>query len=54
MRSAIKYACTVPRVLRDFDLRVTALARPRSNCTVIYRPVLSSERALKTYKTVNV
>jgi hypothetical protein len=43
-----------PRVLRDFDLRVTALARPRSNCTVIYRSVLSSERALQTYKIVNV
>jgi hypothetical protein len=36
-----------PWVLRDFDPRVTALARPRSNCTVNYRPVLSSERALK-------
>jgi hypothetical protein len=43
-----------PWVLRDFDLRVTALARLRSNCTVIYRPVLSSERALQTYKPVNV
>jgi hypothetical protein len=40
--------------VKDFDLRVTALARPRSNCTVIYRPVLSSERALQTYKPVNV
>jgi hypothetical protein len=27
--------------------RVTALVRPRSNCTVNYRPVLSSERALQ-------
>jgi hypothetical protein len=34
-----------PLVLRDFDLGVTALTRPRSNFTVIYRPVLSSERA---------
>jgi hypothetical protein len=25
-----------------------------NNCTVICRPVLSSERALQTYKTVNV
>jgi hypothetical protein len=24
------------------------------NCTVIYRPALSSERALQTYKSVNV
>jgi hypothetical protein len=30
-----------------FGPRVTALARPRSNCTVNYRPVLSSERALQ-------
>jgi hypothetical protein len=29
---------------------VTALARPRSNCTVIYRSVLSSERALQNNK----
>jgi hypothetical protein len=28
-------------------VRVTALGRPRSNCTVNYRPVLSSERALQ-------
>jgi hypothetical protein len=27
------------------DPRVTALARPRSNCIVNYRAVLSSERA---------
>jgi hypothetical protein len=33
-----------PWVLRDFDPRVTALARPRSNCTVNYRPTLSSDR----------
>jgi hypothetical protein len=33
-------------VLRDFDPRVTALARLRSNSTVNYRTVLSSERAL--------
>jgi hypothetical protein len=32
---------------------VTALERSRNNCTVIYRPVLSSERALQTYKPVN-
>jgi hypothetical protein len=38
----------------DFDLRVTALAGPRSNCTVIYRPVLSSERALQNYTPVTV
>jgi hypothetical protein len=31
-------------VLRDFDQRVNGLARHRSNCTVHYRPVLSSER----------
>jgi hypothetical protein len=42
-----------PWVLRDFHLRVTALARSRSNCTVIYRPVLSSDRALQNYKTRN-
>jgi hypothetical protein len=29
---------------------MTALARPRSNCTVNYRPVLSSERALQNNK----
>jgi hypothetical protein len=28
----------------DFDPRVTALAKPRSNCAVSYRPTLSSER----------
>jgi predicted alpha/beta-fold hydrolase len=28
----------------DFDPRVTALARYRNNCTVNYRPVLSSKR----------
>jgi hypothetical protein len=33
-----------PWVLRDFGSRVTALARPRSNCTVNYRPDLSLER----------
>jgi hypothetical protein len=33
------------RVLRDLDPRVTALARPRSNCTINYRPVPLSERA---------
>jgi hypothetical protein len=43
-----------PWVLRDFDLRVTALARPRSSCTVIYRPVLSSERAPQNYKPITV
>jgi hypothetical protein len=31
-------------VLRDFDPRVTVLSRPRSSCTVNYRPILSSER----------
>jgi hypothetical protein len=36
-----------PLVLRNFDPRVTALGRPRSNCTVNYRPVLSSERTLQ-------
>jgi hypothetical protein len=30
--------------MRKFDSRVTALARLRSNCTVNYRLVLSSER----------
>jgi hypothetical protein len=34
--------------------RVTALARPRSNCTVNCRPVLSSERALQTDKHATV
>jgi hypothetical protein len=43
-----------PWVLRDFDLRVTALARPRWNCTVNYRPVLSSERALQNNKHATV
>jgi hypothetical protein len=43
-----------PCVLRDFDLRVTALARPRSNCTVNYRPVLSSEKGLHNYKPATV
>jgi hypothetical protein len=38
------------RVLRDFDLRVTVLARPRSNCTVNYSTILSSERALQNNK----
>jgi hypothetical protein len=42
------------RVLRDFDLRVTALARSRSNCTVNYRPVLSSERKLQNNKHATV
>jgi hypothetical protein len=37
-----------PWVLRDFDLRVTALARPKSICAVNYRSVLSLERALIT------
>jgi hypothetical protein len=36
---------------RDFDPRVTALARPRSNSAVNYRPVLSSERALQNNNT---
>jgi hypothetical protein len=43
-----------PWVLRDFDPRVTALARLRSNCTVNYRPVLSSERALHINKHATV
>jgi hypothetical protein len=43
-----------PWVLRDFDLRVTALVRPRCNCTVNYRPVLSSERTLQNIKLANV
>jgi hypothetical protein len=34
--------------------RVTALTRPRSNCTVNYRPVLSSERALQNNKAATV
>jgi hypothetical protein len=34
--------------------RVTALARPRSNCTVNYRPVLSSERAHHIKKPTTV
>jgi hypothetical protein len=34
--------------------RVTALARPRSNCTVKYKPVLSSERALQNNKHATV
>jgi hypothetical protein len=33
---------------------VTALARPRSNSTVNYRPVLSSERALQNNKHADV
>jgi hypothetical protein len=36
---------------RNFDPRVTALAKDRSNCTVNYRPVLSSERGLQNNKT---
>jgi hypothetical protein len=43
-----------PRVLRDVNLRVTALARPRSNCTVSNRPVLLSERVLQNYKPATV
>jgi hypothetical protein len=39
--------------MRDFDPRVTALARHRSNCTVNYRPVLSSEREQQNKKTRN-
>jgi hypothetical protein len=38
----------------DFDLRVTALARPWSNCTVNYRPVLSSKRVLQNNKAATV
>jgi hypothetical protein len=34
----------------NFDPRVTALARPRSNSTLNYRPVLSLERALENNK----
>jgi hypothetical protein len=41
-------------VLQDFDPRVTALAKPRSNCTVNYRLVLSSERALQNNKAADV
>jgi hypothetical protein len=37
-----------------FDPRVTALARPRSNCTAYYRPVLSSERAPQNNKPATV
>jgi hypothetical protein len=33
---------------------VTALARPRSNLTVNYRPVLSLERALQNNKAAAV
>jgi hypothetical protein len=47
------YICYV-EVLRDFDPRVTAMARPRSNCTVNYTPVLSSERALQNNKHADV
>jgi hypothetical protein len=43
-----------PWVLRDFDPRVTALARPRSNHTVTYRPVFSPERALQNNKAAAV
>jgi hypothetical protein len=39
---------------RDFGPRVTTLARPRSNFTVNYRPVLSSERALQNNKAAAV
>jgi hypothetical protein len=42
------------KYVRDFDPRVTALARPRSNSTVNYRPVLSSERALQNNKHTTV
>jgi hypothetical protein len=34
--------------------RGTALSRPRSNCIVNYRPVLSSERALQNNKPATV
>jgi hypothetical protein len=37
-------------VLLNFDPRVTPLIRPRSNSTLSYRPVLSSERALQNNK----
>jgi hypothetical protein len=43
-----------PWVLREFDLRVTVLESPKSNCTVNYRPVLSSERALQNNKAATV
>jgi hypothetical protein len=43
-----------PWVLRDFDLRVIALASTRSNCTVYYRHVLSSGRALQNNKAATV
>jgi hypothetical protein len=43
-----------PWVLRDFNARMTALAWPRSNCTINYRPVLSSERALQNNKRATV
>jgi hypothetical protein len=37
---SLKRDCKIwPWVLRDFDPRVAPLARPRSNCTVNYRPV---------------
>jgi hypothetical protein len=39
-----------PLVLRNFDPKVTALARTRSNCTLNYRPALSSESALQNNK----
>jgi hypothetical protein len=42
------------RMRQDFDSRVTALARPRSNSTVNYRPVLSSEMALQNNKAATV
>jgi hypothetical protein len=41
-------------VLRDFDPRVTALARTRNNCTVNYRHVLSSDRELQNNKPATV
>jgi hypothetical protein len=41
-------------VLWNFGSRVIVLARPRSNCTVNYRPVLSSERALQNNKPATV
>jgi hypothetical protein len=40
-------------VLRDLDPRVTALAIPRSKCTVNYRPILSSERVPHIKKPAN-
>jgi hypothetical protein len=39
---------------REFDPRVTALARSRCNYTINYRPVLSSERALQNNKHATV